>query len=83
MILLKSTLLSLTTLLVSAASPMAAPPVEVNDIEYCYSVTLSLNLPGGGGISTDLEVSACGNTPGEGLFNLGVAVRHAYANQEQ
>ncbi|MEM6769870.1 MAG: hypothetical protein AAF597_04710 [Bacteroidota bacterium] len=80
MLLLKSTLLSLTTLLVASSSPMASHSVEQVDTEYCYDVTLNITLPGGIG-SAAVTVSACGDTPSEGLFALGVAVRQAYVNQ--
>jgi len=80
MLLIKSTLLSISAMLVSATSIYSPPPAEAVAIDYCYSVTVTLNVPGGGpGLS--VEVSACGNTPSEGLFNLGAAVRHAYNNQ--
>lgn len=63
-------------MLVSATSPFTPPPTEVVDIDYCYDVTISVTLPGAD-VGTSITVSACGDTPGEGLFNLGVAVRQA------
>lgn len=80
MLLIKSTLISLSAMLVSSTSVFTPPVQEVVDTEYCYSVSVTLNAPGGVG-SASVEVSACGDTPMEGLFNLGVAVRHAYAQQ--
>lgn len=80
MLFIKSTLLSVSTLLLSstaAFTPQEAPVVET---EYCYSVTITLGIAGTG---AEVEVSACGNSPSQGLFRLGQAVRFAYASAEQ
>ena len=78
MLLLKSSLLSLVALC-AATTPAALPETEQTPTEYCYEVTIGVDIGGFGEVDT--TVSACGSTPAEGLAKLGEAVRRLYFNE--
>ncbi len=72
MIILKSAILSMA-FLVGNFSPAENFTVEADVEEYCYSITVTVNLPYVG--DSSVTADACGETPQEGLEELGRRVR--------